>query len=45
MDSVHVNGRRLWRVMVGPWGDPNQAEQARRGVIAHGFADAAIVGG
>ena len=45
MDSVHVNGRRLWRVMVGPWGDPNQAEQARRGVIAHGFTDAAIVGG
>lgn len=45
VDAAHVNGRRLWRVMLGPWGDPNQAEQARRGAIAHGFSDAAIVGG
>lgn len=45
VDAAHVIGRRLWRVMLGPWGDPNQAEQARRGVIAHGFTDAAIVGG
>lgn len=45
VNAANVNGQRLWRVMVGPWGDPNQAEQARQGVIAHGFADAAIVGG
>ena len=45
VDAARVNGQRFWRVMVGPWGDPNQAEQARRGVIAHGFTDAAVVGG
>lgn len=45
VDAAHVNGQRFWRVMLGPWGDPNQAEQARRGVIANGFSDAAIVGG
>lgn len=45
VDSTRVNGQRLWRVMLGPWGDPNQAEQARRGVIAHGIPGAAIVGG
>lgn len=45
VDAARVNGQRFWRVMVGPWGDPNQAEQARRGVIAHGFTDATVVGG
>ena len=33
----------LFRVLVGPWPDPNVAEQARQAVIARGYADALLI--
>ena len=36
-------GDRLFRVLVGPWPDPNAAEQARQAVIARGYADALLI--
>lgn len=36
-------GSALYRVLVGPWPDPNAAEQARQAVIARGYADALLI--
>lgn len=33
----------LYRVVVGPWSDPNAAETARQGVVARGYADALLI--
>lgn len=33
----------LFRVLVGPWPDPNAAEHARQAVIARGYADALLI--
>ncbi len=38
-----ADGDRLFRVLVGPWPDPNAAEQARQAVIARGYADALLI--
>jgi len=40
-----VDGRRLYRVMVGPWSDANAAEQARLSVVARGVRDALLISG
>jgi rare lipoprotein A len=41
VDSGRNDG--LFRVLVGPWPDPNAAERARQAVIARGFADALLI--
>ena len=33
----------LFRVLVGPWPDPNAAERSRQAVIARGYADALLI--
>lgn len=33
----------LYRVLVGPWPDPNAAESARQAVVARGYADALLI--
>jgi rare lipoprotein A len=41
-----VDGDRndgLFRVLVGPWPDPNAAERSRQAVIARGYADALLI--
>jgi rare lipoprotein A len=41
-----VDGGRndgLFRVMVGPWPDPDAAERSRQAVIARGYADALLI--
>jgi rare lipoprotein A len=35
----------LYRVLVGPWPDPNAAEHARQAVVARGYADALLISG
>jgi len=45
-DRATVDGGRndgLFRVLVGPWPDPNAAEQSRQAVIARGYADALLI--
>lgn len=44
--SVNEVGRGdsvLYRVVVGPWPDPNAAETARQAVVARGFSDALLI--
>ena len=36
-------GDGLFRVLVGPWPDPNAAERSRQAVIARGYADALLI--
>lgn len=36
---------RMFRVVVGPWGDPNSAEAGRQAVIARGYPDALLISG
>lgn len=36
-------GDGLYRVLVGPWPDPNAAERSRQAVIARGYADALLI--
>lgn len=43
--SADVDGRRLFRVLVGPWADANAAERGRQEVVARGFADALLISG
>ncbi|HZV83612.1 MAG TPA: septal ring lytic transglycosylase RlpA family protein [Brevundimonas sp.] len=38
-----ADGHPSFRVLVGPWSDPNAAEQARQAVIARGYADALLI--
>ncbi|MDQ8028731.1 MAG: septal ring lytic transglycosylase RlpA family protein [Brevundimonas sp.] len=33
----------LYRVLIGPWPDPNAAESARQAVVARGYADALLI--
>lgn len=45
-DRATVDGGRtdgLFRVLVGPWPDPNAAERSRQAVIARGYADALLI--
>jgi len=42
---AEVDGRRLFRVMVGPWSDANAAEQARLSIMARGVRDALLISG
>jgi rare lipoprotein A len=45
-DHATVDGGRndgLFRVLVGPWPDPNAAERSRQAVIARGYADALLI--
>ena len=45
-DRATVAGGRndgLFRVLVGPWPDPNAAERSRQAVIARGYADALLI--
>jgi rare lipoprotein A len=47
-DRARVNqaGRgdsALYRVLVGPWPDPNAAETARQAVVARGYTDALLI--
>ncbi len=36
---------RMFRVLIGPWGDPNSAEAGRQAVIARGYPDALLISG
>lgn len=45
VDAAEVNGRRLYRVLVGPWSDANSAEQARQTIVARGVRDALLISG
>lgn len=38
-----ASGDGLFRVLVGPWPDPNAAERSRQAVIARGYADALLI--
>lgn len=42
---AEVNGRRVFRVVVGPWDDANRAEQARQSIVARGVRDALLISG
>lgn len=42
---AEVEGRRLFRVLVGPWNDANSAERGRQDVVARGYADALLISG
>jgi len=45
-EHATVDGARsdgLFRVLVGPWPDPNAAERSRQAVIARGYADALLI--
>lgn len=45
VDDVRADGRRLYRVLVGPWDDANAAERRRLAVVAEGFSDALLISG
>lgn len=45
VDDVRSGGRRLYRVLVGPWSDANAAERRRLAVVAEGFSDAMLISG
>ena len=45
VDDVRTGGRRLYRVLVGPWSDANAAERRRLAVVAEGFSDALLISG
>ncbi len=36
---------RLFRVIIGPWDDPNSAEEGRQAIIARGYPDALLISG
>ena len=42
---TEVEGRRLYRVLVGPWSDANSAEQARQTIVGRGVRDALLISG
>lgn len=43
LDVVNRGDSVLYRVLVGPWPDPNAAEHARQAVVARGYADALLI--
>ncbi len=45
VQPVNSGSGSLYRVVVGPWGDPNSAEQGRQAVIARGYPDALLISG
>ena len=45
VSPARVDGRRFYRVLVGPWDDANSAEQARQSIIARGVRDALLISG
>ena len=45
VNAAEVDGRRLYRVLVGPWNDANSAEQARQSIVARGVRDALLISG
>ena len=45
VSAARVDGRRYFRVLVGPWDDANTAEQARQGIVARGVRDALLISG
>ena len=38
-----ASDQSMFRVLMGPWNDPNAAERARQAVVADGFADALLI--
>ncbi|MGQ2989851.1 MAG: septal ring lytic transglycosylase RlpA family protein [Brevundimonas sp.] len=45
VETARVDGRDLYRVMIGPWSDANSAERARQGAMARGVRDALLISG
>jgi len=45
VNPATVDGRRVFRVMLGPWNDANSAERARQSVIGRGVRDALLISG
>lgn len=45
VEPARVEGRDLFRVMMGPWDDANSAERARQGAVARGVRDALLISG
>ena len=43
VEVARTGARQLFRVVIGPWPDPNAAEQARQAVVARGYADALLI--
>lgn len=43
VDVARRGDSTLYRVLVGPWPDPNAAESARHAVVARGYADALLI--
>ena len=43
VDVAERGDSTLYRVLVGPWPDPNAAENARQAVVARGYADALLI--
>jgi len=43
VDVARQGDSPLYRVLVGPWPDPNAAEHARQAVVARGYADALLI--
>lgn len=43
VDVARQGDTPLYRVLVGPWPDPNAAEHARQAVVARGYADALLI--
>jgi rare lipoprotein A len=43
VDVASRGDSTLYRVLVGPWPDPNAAETARQAVVARGYADALLI--
>jgi rare lipoprotein A len=45
VNPASVDGRRFFRVLVGPWDDANSAERERQSIVARGVRDALLVSG
>ena len=43
IDMIRQGDSTLYRVLIGPWPDPNAAEQARQAVVARGYGDALLI--
>jgi rare lipoprotein A len=45
VNPATVDGRQVFRVMLGPWSDADSAERARQSVIGRGVRDALLISG
>lgn len=45
VQQVDSASGRMFRVIIGPWGDPNSAEEGRQAIIARGYPDALLISG